>query len=165
MKIENAKIHASNKELFIPYCEDDIIEFEFNINKDQDIPMVMTYEDGVANRPMIYASNSSFTQDNPQNIVIGSEDCDVHVYRMKAYDTSLTDKEILSNFIADARNADEMIARYNRNQIYDENNVLTPETLAAKCPDLRIIMIDAPWFTNDKDDKVGGTTIRQIYKG
>lgn len=165
MKVESAKIYASNKELYIPYCEDDIIEFEFNINKDTDIPMVMTYEDGVANRPLIYASDSSFMQLAAQPITIGSADCDVHVYRIKAYDTSLTDKEILTNFIADARNADEMIARYNRNQIYDENNALTPETLAAKCPDLRIIMIDAPWFTNDKDDKVGGTTIRQIYKG
>lgn len=165
MKVENAKIYASNKELYIPYCEEDIIEFEFNINKDSDIPMVMTYEDGVANRPLIYASDSSFMQLTAQPITIGSADCDVHVYRMKAYDTSLTDKEILTNFIADARNADEMIARYNRNQIYDENNALTPETLAEKCPDLRIIMIDAPWFTNDKDDKVGGTTIRQIYKG
>ena len=77
----------------------------------------------------------------------------------------MTDKEILTNFIADARNADEMIARYNRNQIYDENNALTPETLAEKCPDLRVIMIDAPWFTNDKDDKVKNTVIRQIYKG
>ena len=165
MKVENAKIYASNKELYIPYCEEDIIEFEFNINKDTDIPMVMTYEDGVANRPLIYAADSSFMQLAAQPITIGSADCDVHIYRMKAYDTSLTDKEILTNFIADARNADEMIARYNRNQIYDENNALTPETLAEKCPDLRIIMIDAPWFTNDKDDKVGGTTIRQIYKG
>ena len=165
MKVENAKIYASNKELYIPYCEEDIIEFEFNINKDADIPLVMSYEDGVANRPLIYASDSSFMQLTAQPITIGSADCDVHVYRMKAYDTSLTDKEILTNFIADARNADEMIARYNRNQIYDENNALTPETLAEKCPDLRIIMIDAPWFTNDKDDKVKNTTIRQIYKG
>ena len=165
MKVESANIYASNKELYIPYCEEDIIEFEFNINKDTDIPMVMTYEDGVANRPLIYASDSSFMQLTAQPITIGSPDCDVHVYRMKAYNTSLTDKEILTNFIADARNADEMIVRYNRNQIYDENNALTPEVLAEKCPDLRIIMIDAPWFTNDKDDKVGGTTIRQIYKG
>ena len=165
MAVENANIYARNKNIFVPYCEEDIIEFEFNINKDSDIPLLMTYEDGVANRPLIYASDSSFMQISPKPIVVGSEDCDVHIYRMKAYDTSLTDKEILSNFIADARNADEMIARYERNDIYDENGALTPEVLAEKCPDLRIIMIDAPWFTNDKDDKVAGTTVRQIYKG
>ena len=165
MTVENTNIYARNKSIFVPYSEEDIIEFEFNINKDTDIPLLMTYEDGVANRPLIYASDSSFMQLAPQPIVIGSADCDVHIYRMKAYDTSLTDKEILSNFIADARNADEMIARYNRNDIYDENGALTPEVLAEKCPDLRIIMVDAPWFTNDKDDKVAGTTVRQIYKG
>ncbi len=165
MTVENASIYASNKSIFVPYSEEDIIEFEYNINKDTDIPLLMTYEDGVANRPLIYAADSSFMQVTPQPIVVGSEDCDVHIYRMKAYNTSLTDKEILSNFIADARNADEMIARYERNDIYDENGALTPEVLAEKCPDLRIIMIDAPWFTNDKDDKVGGTTVRQIYKG
>ena len=165
MTVENTNIYARNKSIFVPYSEEDIIEFEFNINKDTDIPLLMTYEDGVANRPLIYASDSSFMQVEPKPIVIGSNDCDVHIYRMKAYDTSLSDKEILSNFIADARNADEMIARYERNDIYDENGALTPEVLAEKCPDLRIIMIDAPWFTNDKDDKVSGTTVRQIYKG
>lgn len=165
MTVENTNIYARNKSIFVPYSEEDIIEFEFNINKDTDIPLLMTYEDGVANRPLIYASDSSFMQLEPKPIVVGSQDCDVHIYRMKAYDTSLTDKEILSNFIADARNADEMIARYERNDIYDENGALTPEVLAEKCPDLRIIMIDAPWFTNDKDDKVAGTTVRQIYKG
>lgn len=165
MTVENASIYASNKSIFVPYSEEDIIEFEYNINKDADISLLMTYEDGVANRPLIYAPDSSFMQISPKPIVVGSEDCDVHIYRMKAYDTSLTDREILSNFIADARNADEMIARYERNDIYDENGALTPEVLAEKCPDLRIIMIDAPWFTNDKDDKVSGTTVRQIYKG
>ena len=164
MKVESANIYSSNGSLYSPYCEEDIIEFEFNINKNTDIPMVLTYEDGVANRPMIYTSDSSFWQAEPQPITIGSADCDVHIYRMKAYSNSLTDSNILANFIADARTADEMIDRYNRNQIYDENNLLDPEVLAAKCPDLRIIMIDAPWFTNDKDNKVDDTNIRMIYK-
>lgn len=164
MKVESANIYSSNDSLYSPYCEDDIIEFEFNINKNTDIPMVLTYEDGVANRPMIYTSDASFRQTNPVPITIGSEDCDVYVYRMKAYSNSLTDMNILSNFIADARNADEMVARYERNQIYDENGQLTPEVLAEKCPDLRVIIVDAPWFTNDKSNKVENTTVRMIYK-
>lgn len=164
MKIEEARIYSSNNNLYSPYCEDDIIEFEFNINKDTDIPMVMTYEDGVGNRPMIYSSNASFMQSSPKPITIGSDDCDVYIYRMKAYSNSLNDRDILTNFIADARNADEIIDRYNRNKIYDENGALTPEVLAEKCPDLRIIMIDAPWFTNDKKNKVADTNITMIYK-
>lgn len=164
MKVESANVYSSNDSLYSPYCEDDIIEFEFNINKDTDIPMVLTYEDGVANRPMIYTSDSSFMQPEPQPITIGCADCDVHVYRMKAYSNSLSDSDILSNFIADARNAEEMISRYNRNQIYDENGALTPEVLAEKCPDLRVIIVDCPRFTTDKSDKVSGTNITMIYK-
>lgn len=164
MKVESANIYSSNDSLYSPYCEDDIIEFEFNINKDTDIPMVLTYEDGVANRPMIYTADTSFMQIVPQPITIGSADCDVHIYRMKVYSNSLNDSDILSNFIADARDAKEMVSRYNRNQIYDENSSLDPYILAEKCPDLRVILIDCPRFTTDKGDKVAGTNITMIYK-
>lgn len=164
MQVQAAYVYSSNDNLYSPYCEDDVIEFEFNINKDTDIPMVLTYEDGVANRPMIYASDTSFMQKDAQIITIGSENCDVYIYRMKAYNVSLSDTGILSNFIADARSADEMIDRYNRNQIYDENNNLTPEILAQKCPWLRVIKVDAPWFTNDKSNKVDDTTVTMIYR-
>lgn len=163
MKVEDANIYSSNGSLYSPYCEEDIIEFEFNINKNTDIPMVLTYEDGVGNRPMIYTSDSSFWQTNPVPITIGCENCDVHIYRMKAYSTSLSDKDILNNFIADARSAEEMISRYNRNQIYKEG-ALDPEYLAEVCPDLRIILVDTPWFTNDKDNKIDDTNITMIYK-
>lgn len=164
MKIESANIYSSNNSLYSPYCEEDVIEFEFNINKDTDIPMVLTYEDGVGNRPMIYTADASFMQATPQPITIGSDDCDVHIYRIKTYSNSLSDSDILSNFIADARSADEMVSRYNRNQIYDENGLLDPYVLAEKCPDLRVILVDAGWFTNDKSNKVSDTTITMIYK-
>lgn len=166
MNVHEAYVYASAGSLYLPYSEEDVVEFEFNINKNtDDIPMVMGYEDGVATRPMIYSDTHDFTQVNPQYITIGSEHCDVYIYRFKAYNTALTDRGILNNFIADARNAEEMISRYNRNQIYDENGQLTPEALAEKCPQLRIIKLEAPHFTNNKSDKVADTTIQCIYKG
>lgn len=164
MNVHEAYIKSNAKSLYIPYSEEDIIEWEFNINKDTEIPIVMSYEDGTPCRPMSYTSDYSFTQENPVPITIGSSDCDVMIYRMKAYSTSLTSSAILSNFIADARTASEMIDRYNRNQIYDENNLLTPESVAAACPDMRVIKIEAPHFTNNKKDFVGNTSFECIYK-
>lgn len=164
MNVHEAYIKSSAKSLYIPYSEEDIIEWEFNINKDTDIPIVMSYEDGTPCRPMSYTSDYSFTQDSPVPITIGSPDCDVLIYRMKAYNTSLTSSAILSNFIADARTATEMIARYTRNQIYDENNLLTPESVANACPNMRVIKIEAPHFTNNKKDFVGDTSFECIYK-
>ena len=61
-----------------------------------------------------------------------------------------------------------MIARYDRNQIYKEG-ILDPDYLAEVCPQLRIIKLEVPWFTNDKDDKVYNasipTIIESVYKG
>ncbi len=164
MNVHEAYIKSSVKSLYIPYSEEDIIEWEFNINKDSDIPIVMSYEDGTPCRPMSYTSDYSFSQEIPVPIMIGSPDCDVRIYRMKAYNQSLISKAILSNFIADARTATEMITRYKRNQIYDENQNLTPEHLAEACPDMRIIMIESPYFTNDKKNYVKNASMRCIYK-
>lgn len=164
MNVHEAYIKSSAKSLYIPYSEEDIIEWEFNINKDTDIPIVMSYEDGTPCRPMSYTNDYSFTQESPVPITIGSPDCDVSIYRMKAYNTSLTSSAILSNFIADARTATEMINRYTRNQIYDENNLLTPDSVANACPNMRVIKIEAPHFTNNKKDFIKDTSVECIYK-
>lgn len=169
MNVHEAYLHTNADSLYIPYSEDDIIEFDFSINpleSKEGTALVMSYEDGVALRPMEYDDNHRLYQRTPVPITIGSEYCDVHIYRIKAYTAALSDSDILKNFIADARNAETMIARYERNQIYadSENTVLTPESVAAACPDLKVIMIDAPYFTNNKKDFVKNTTIKCIHK-
>jgi hypothetical protein len=169
MNAHEAYIYSSTNNLYFPYSEEDIIEFEYNINSlntddSSATSIIMTYEDGVSGRPMIYDDSHRLYQYNAVPITIGSDDCDVHIYRMKAYSSALTDSNILSNFIADARDSDTMISRYDRNQIYDENNTLTPDAVAEACPNLRVIKIEAPHFTNDKKDYVKNTSMECIYK-
>ena len=172
MKVEYATVYDSGGSLKSNYCEDTVVEYEFNINKDSDMMIVMTYEDGTPNKPYEYKETSSFKQSSPKPITIGSEDCDVFIYRMKAYSISLTDTDIKNNFIADARNADEIIARYNRNQIYNENGKLVStsasgdfsvDALMKAAPDLRYIFLEVPQFTNDKDNKIDGCTVYFRY--
>lgn len=164
MGVHNANIYGKNGNLELAYSEEDTIEFEFNISKDTEaVPMVMGYEDGVPSRPMVYDGTYSFKQNNPKIITLGSPDCDLYIYRFKVYNTSLSAANILQNFIADARTAEEIVNRYNRNQIYDENTKLTAESLSEKCPWLRVYKLSAPHFTNNKSDKVSDTTVQQIY--
>lgn len=170
MKSQEATIYAKTESLPLPYAEEEIIEFEFNISSSSEIPsMVMGYEDGVSTRPLVYDDTHDFQQQigYRETISLGSADCDLYIYRFKVYNTSLSDRDILNNFIADARSAEEMIARYDRNQIYKEG-ILDPDYLAEVCPDLRIIKLEVPHFTADKDDKVYDpnmpTIIECIYK-
>lgn len=171
MKAHEATIYAKTDNLPLPYAEEEIIEFEFNITPSNETPsMVMGYEDGVSTRPLVYDDTHDFQQYQGyrKTITLGSDECDLYIYRFKVYNKSLSDKDILNNFIADARSAEEMIARYDRNQIYKEG-ILDPDYLAEMCPQLRIIKLEVPWFTNDKDDKVYNANIPSIvecvYKG
>ena len=172
MKVENASVYNSGGVLRSDYCEDTIIEYEFNINKDTDMMIVMSYEDGAPSKPYEYTETSSFKQTSAKPITIGSEDCDVYIYRMKAYSNSLTDTDIKNNFIADARNADEIIARYNRNNIYNNDGKListsasgdfSVDALMKAAPDLRYIFLEVPQFTNDKDNKIDDCTVYFRY--
>ena len=170
MKAHEATIYAKTDSLPLPYAEEEVVEFEFNITSSGETPsMVMGYEDGVSTRPLVYDDTHDFQQYQGyrKTITLGSDECDLYVYRFKVYNKSLSDKDILNNFIADARSAEEMLARYDRNQIYKEG-ILDPDYLAEVCPQLRIIKLECPWFTNDKDDKVYDanrqTIIECIYK-
>lgn len=166
MKAQEATIYAKEDKLPLPYAEEEVIEFEFNITASSEtIPMVMGYEDGVSTRPMVYDATHDFQQYQGYRkpISLGSDDCDLYIYRFKVYNKSLSDKDILNNFIADARSAEEMINRYDRNQIYKEG-ILDPDYLAEMCPDLRIIKLEVPHFTADKDDKVYDKSIQSIIE-
>jgi chromosome segregation ATPase len=170
MSVQGAKVYGQTDNLELVYSEDDIIELDFNISKysakEGALNVVMGYEDGVPSRPMIYDNSFSFTHSaaKAQPITLGSPDCDLYIYRFKAYKAALSNDNILNNFIADARSTAEMVARYNRNKIYDENGKLTAESLADACPWLRVIKIAAPRFTSSKSDNIANTTIQQIYR-
>lgn len=164
IQAQRVVLTSEQNSIELPICEDDFSEFEFNILPDSQYREMVLWMDGIPCRVELYESSDSFTQATPTGIVIGSDDCDVWVYRMKSYMMNLTDDEILDNFIADAKNAEEMVNRYTRNDITNASGELDPDLLAEKCPDLRIIKISAPTFTTGKKNEVADTTIQQIYK-
>lgn len=174
MNVHEAYISSNENKLYSPYSENDIIEFDFNIFPgvregtslkpfDNIIPMTMTYEDGTPFQPLIHNESVSYEHKTAQPIIIGSPNCDIHIYRMKIYGRYLTDKEVLSNFIADARNGEDMVNRHLRNQIYEAGR-LTPNSLAKARPDLKILKITCPVFTNSKSDFKPMTSVEMIHK-
>ena len=164
IQAQKITLTSAQNTMELPTCEDDFMEFEFNILPDSQYKEMVLWLDGIPCKVELYDGSDNFTQASPVGITIGSDDCDVLVYRMKSYAMNLSDDEILDNFIADAKNADEMIERYNRNNITDASGELNPDILAERCPDLRVIKISAPTFTTGKKNEVANTVIQQIYK-
>lgn len=164
---DNAEaVAATNTYLYMPYSEEDIIEMDINIDTlDRDDPtakaFVLAYEDGVPSKAYVYDSGDRFYQYSPQPIVIGSDYCDVRIYRLKIYSTSLSTENIMRNFIADSRDSTTMLARYDRNSIYynketntytpySDEGVLDPEKLAKIIPNVKVLMLETDHFTTSK---------------
>ena len=127
VQAQKITLTSQQNRIELPICEDDFLEFEFNILPDSKYKEMVLWCDGIPCKVELYDASDNFTQANPVGITIGSADCDVQVYRMKTYGMELTDDEILDNFIADAKNAELMIERYNRNDITNVSGELDAE--------------------------------------
>lgn len=166
MQAQETFFNSSNSSIEVPYCEDSYIEFEIDISKySSDGKMyIKTWMDGIPTGIQNYTLNDDFVQSNPVNITIGSDDCDVYLYMLKVYENHLTDEEHLANFISDAPNAEEMLARYRRNDILDERGEISPTKLAAANPNCKVHIYTIDRMTQNKKDKVKGCTYVQ-YQG
>ena len=168
MFVHEGYIYCGGGTLRLPYSEEDIIEYGFKIAQagTNRPPVVMGYEDGVTTSALIYNTGHSFIQpaEDRKYIELGSDDCDLLIYKLKIYEKELKDNEIPQNFVADARTGEEMISRHERNLIYNDNGELDPVTLSKKCPWLRVITVSAPTFTQGKKYPVGDTTIEYRYE-
>lgn len=80
----------------------------------------MSYEDGCPSRAYPYKASEALyhVPGEEAEIVIGSDDCDVYIYRFRIYNAALNTAQVLRNFIADGKDVTESIDRYNRNCIY-----------------------------------------------
>jgi len=165
VQAQRATLKSEQTTMEVPYCEDSIIEMDVNIEPDSKDRVMMIWLEGVPSKVAIYEENDNFTQDQEQMFTIGSNECDVHIYRIKAYSNDLTQYEIHENWIADAPDAQEMVARYTRNDIYDQNGDIDIQKLKGANPDLRVIEIYAERMTTGKEDKVTCKVVHTMRSG
>lgn len=174
LNAQNGTIYGGGETLTTQYCEDSYIELETEIwpdvaDKDEDHPgdrFIMFWTDGIPSGVIDYVhgeGEQGFNQTSPQSITIGSNDCDVFIYLIKIYESSLNENEHINNFIMDAPNTEEMLARYERNDIQDTQGKISWERLLEKNPNCPVHLYDIPRMTRNKKDKVSGCNYEQ-YK-
>lgn len=166
-----AQFSSSGTSISVPYGEDEYIELEFDVYpaptaNNGSYRYMMAWIDGVITTCRVYGQSDNFTQSvaNQQAITIGSADCDVYIYMVKAYPHYLTRDNHIENFIADAPNAQEMVRRYDRNNILDISGEIDYQKLIDNNPDCRVWLYDIPYMTVGKKDKVKNCTFNQFWK-
>lgn len=165
LKAQNGIFNSTDVIFNIPYCEESYIELEVDItaNKGDEKRYVRPWIDGVPAGIKVYEPTDDFGTAQDNKLVIGSNDCDVYIYLIKLYESHLSDTSHLNNFIADAPNAPEMVARFRRNDILDENGEISPTKLAVANPDCRVHMYEMSRMTMHKKDPVENCSYTQYH--
>lgn len=154
LKAQEGILSSESQSLRIPYCEEEKLEIDLNIESSKENRLATVWVGGVPSGVFAYPSTDSWAQGTPQPVVIGSEDCDVWLYSLRLYGNSLTRQDILANYIADAGTTEAMLDRYERNDIYSSNGALSLSKLRDNNPDLRILHISASDMTTGKSHEV-----------
>lgn len=108
----------------------------FDSSEDQVINsnMLHLYIDGVLSGSIQRGSGESIYQATPQNITLGSADATLDVYSMRAYSAELNDNQMLDLYMIDLGDADELVEKYNNNNILDDNGIIAVDSLNDDIP-------------------------------
>lgn len=96
--------------------------------------MLYLYVNGILSGAVQRGFGDSIYQATPQYISMGSGDCTLDVYSMRAYDTYLTDSQMLDAYMLDLGGADGLIAKYGENDVLDQNGEISVDSLPTGLP-------------------------------
>ena len=124
---------------------------------ESDCNIAYIYVNGVIVRMQDYAT-AVWRQGTPQNIVIGSPDCDIELYTVRIYDKSLNYQQMLNNFAFDTPDLDEKIAIAKRNNVLDSTNAVDFAKVLAALPNTPYKIWEIPRMPTGKKDWVKSNT-------
>ena len=155
VQAQTAYIGSELDSFNVPYTENRKIEMDVNIEPTNEHRFAMVCLKGIPSRTMVYSDTDSWQQTSAAMLTIAPTECDVWLYRLKMYDHSLTRYDIMDNYIADCSDTEEMISRYERNAVYnDDGSTINIEKLSQANRRLRILNITCDRMTTSKEDEV-----------
>lgn len=152
---------SSNNVVDVPFSDNEDIKITIviakrNIENEGQKQLIYIYANGVISGVLKYSINDNFSQINADTVHIGSDDATVEVYNARFYNVELSSYQVLDNFIVDAKDPNEMIERNNRNQIFNQNNMVDYDLLPKETPYLIIKCPELPQYKGDKKTDVSG---------
>ncbi|MBQ9032524.1 MAG: hypothetical protein IJ106_13900 [Parasporobacterium sp.] len=159
---QRVQLKSEQSEIGTQFKENEHVRVAFVVQKRTENRLVLCYINGIMSGAIQYPVNDDFAQTEPVGISIGSNECTIDLYNIRVYDNDLTRSQVLDNWIADTQDVDEMLARYQRNQVYDAYGNIVKEQLP---PDLPYLILEADELPQYKGDKktVSGSYIDPLH--
>ena len=132
------------------YKEDEHLRVTIVAEKRTENRLLLCYINGIMSGAVQYPDDDDFSQSTPVGITIGSNECTIDLYNIRAYDNSLTRYQVLDNWIADTQDYGEKSDRFKRNGVYDEYGRIVISKLPSDLPYLVLQGAELPQFKGDK---------------
>lgn len=154
---DTAKLMSEQSEISCNYTDEKKIHVAFSIEARTDYRLMCVYLNGVLSGVKQYPESDNWQMQTPVNITVGSSYCNVDLYEVRSYNTSLIAEEARDNYIADLTDVTEKNAVFADNDIYDDFGYLSFSKLQNKMPIL-VITGELPKSKGDKKDVVTSFT-------
>ena len=159
---QKATLKSEQSEIFTQYKEDEHVRIAFVVEKRSENRLIYVYINGNMSGSIQYPTDDDFSQQNPVDISIGSNDCVINLYCIRVYDNDLTRHQMLDNWIADSQNVDDLLYRYQHNNVFNEYGSIVIQKLPGDLPYLVITSAELPTYKGDKK-KVSGYYVDPQY--
>lgn len=147
---QKATLKSEQSEIFTQYKEDEHVRIAFVVEKRSENRLIYVYINGNMSGSIQYPTDDDFSQQTPVNITIGSNDCVINLYCIRVYDNDLTRHQMLDNWIADSQNVDDLLYRYQHNNVFNEYGSIVIQKLPSDLPYLVITSAELPTYKGDK---------------
>ena len=158
---QTVEFRGAQTALTTMYKDNQHLRLSITVSKQNEYRLILVYINGIISRAIQYASGQRFSQLNPVNISIGSNDCGIDIYNIRVYDNNLNRQQIVDNWIADTQDGALMLDRYARNNVYDEYGNITTSTVPTNLPYMMIEAAEWPQYKGDKKTATGSYTDKE----
>ena len=159
---QKVMLKSEQSEIGTQFKENEHVRVAFVVEKRTENRLILCYINGIMSGAVQYPVNDDFSQTSPVGMTIGSNDCTIDLYNIRVYDNDLTRSQVLNNWIADTQDVEEMLERYQRNQIYDAYGNVVKEQLPHDLPYLILECAELPQYKGDKKS-VSGSYVDPLH--
>ena len=146
---DTATLRSEMQEISVNFSENKKVCIAFTVESTSEYRMMAISINGYLTKPVQYVDTDNFKQTNPLPITFGTSNCGVSVYKIRQYNTALTSRELVGNYIADTADIGKKMELYEANNIYDEYNNMMYSAVVKQIPCMTIVG-DLPTFKGDE---------------